>query len=336
MAKEKRLGKGLEALLGRVAGVSETAEQGTFQEPSHEAELPRDADADWILQQRLASHTPSAIDIMLIDRNPYQPRLDFDETELDQLAESLQTHGLLQPIVVRKVGDRFQIIAGERRFRAALRAGWGEVLVHCLSVDDRQMVELALTENVQRKDLNAIEKATAFARYLEVYGGTHEELAKRLELDRSTVTNLLRLLDLPQQIQEAVQKGHLTQGHVRALLPLEEWEQVEVAGRIQTEGWSVRKTEQFVRELVESGQSLGESGVELQVVGRDGNKRLVVRQSEQVLQLEQDFRDCLGGLKIKLTQANDKGKGKLVVSFANHAEFERIYALFCQSNRKAG
>jgi ParB family chromosome partitioning protein len=283
---------------------------------------------------------------MLIDRNPYQPRQEFDETELEQLAQSLIVHGLLQPIVVRKVGERFQIIAGERRFRAAMRAGWNEVPVHCLTVDDREMIELALTENLQRKDLNAIEKAVSFANYLETYGGTHEELAKRLELDRSTVTNLLRLLDLPQKLQDAVRKEKLTQGHVRALLPLEEWEQIETAERIQSESWNVRETERYVRELIETGQPNNSDGSNdskdvWQIVDQNGNKqpvnRLSMKQSEQVMQLEQDFRERLGGVQVKLTQSNEKGKGKLVISFANHAEFEQIYTAICQSyqNNKA-
>ncbi|MDR2755219.1 MAG: ParB/RepB/Spo0J family partition protein [Planctomycetaceae bacterium] len=339
MTKGKRLGRGLEALLGRVGGGEQELGQSEVYS-SGSSTSGSEVDADWMLQQRLVSQTPHSIDITLIDRNPYQPRQEFDETELEQLAQSLFLHGLLQPIVVRKVGERFQIIAGERRFRAAMRVGWNEVPVHCLTVGDREMIELALTENIQRKDLNAIEKAISFANYLETYGGTHEELAKRLELDRSTVTNLLRLLDLPQKLQEAVQKEKLTQGHVRALLPLEEWEQIETAERIQSESWSVRETERYVRELIEAGQSNG-SKEAWQIVDQNGNKQPInrsgIQQSEQVMQLEQDFREQLGGVQVKLTQSNEKGKGKLVISFANHAEFEQIYAAICRNyqNNKA-
>ncbi|MDR2115582.1 MAG: ParB/RepB/Spo0J family partition protein [Planctomycetaceae bacterium] len=345
VTKGKRLGRGLEALLGRVGG-----EEHELDQPEISSSVPSNSgsevDADWMLQQRLASQTPHSIDIMLIDRNPYQPRLEFDEAELEQLAQSLIVHGLLQPIVVRKVGERFQIIAGERRFRAAMRAGWSEVPVHCLTVGDREMIELALTENMQRKDLNAIEKAISFANYLETYGGTHEELAKRLELDRSTVTNLLRLLDLPQKLQDAVRKEKLTQGHVRALLPLEEQEQIEAAERIQLESWSVRETERYVRELIENGQpndfnDSNNSKDGWQIVDQNGNKQPINRpgsqQSEQIIQLEQDFRERLGGVQVKLTQSNEKGKGKLVISFTNHAEFEQIYAVICRNyqNSKA-
>jgi ParB family chromosome partitioning protein len=322
MAKEKRLGRGLEALLGRISNEPDNAET-----LDHLGETGTDR------QGVLASQPSNTVDVMLIDRNPFQPRQEFDVTELDQLAASLQEHGLLQPIVVRNVGERFQIIAGERRFRAAMRAGWSEVPVQCRAVDDRQMIELALTENIQRKDLNAIEKAISFANYLETYGGTHEELAKRLELDRSTVTNLLRLLDLPKELQDAVMKEKLTQGHVRALLPLKKPQQVEIAAQIQAEGWTVRETERYVHELVENGSSSPPKGDNWNVIGQNGDKFPVNQSSEQVNQLEQDFRERLGGMKVKLTQTNEKGKGKLVISFANHAEFERIYAIICKSGK---
>ncbi len=331
MAKEKRLGRGLEALLGRIGGGN--SEQQTFDlQPE---DVPQAADADWMLQQQLASQSPNSVEILLIDRNPYQPRQEFDEAELDQLAASLETHGLLQPIVVRNVGERFQLIAGERRFRAARRAGWSEIPVHVLEVDDRQMAELALTENVQRKDLNAIEKATAFARYLEMYGGTHEELAKRLELDRSTVTNLLRLLDLPQKLQESVRKGTLTQGHVRALLPLENHEQIEVAARAQQEDWSVRDTEKFVRDLIETGETLEQHDLNKEswnVVDTEGTSRPVEKPSDQIRQLEDEIRQRLG-MKVKLSQTDKNGKGKLVISFANHAEFDRLYQSLCRPEK---
>ncbi len=341
MAKERRLGRGLEALLGSIAGpepFDHTASVPT------ESSVPLESDTDWLLQQRLANNVPGKVDILKIDCNPFQPRLDFVEAELDALAQNLETHGMLQPIVVRKMDDannaaneRYQIIAGERRFRAATRAGWSEVPVHCVDVDDRQMIELALTENLQRKDLNAIEKARSFSKYLETYGGTHEELGRRLGFDRSTIANLIRLLDLATDVQEAVQRGELSQGHARALLPLEAWEQVEIAQQILAEGWSVRTTERYVQDLLD-GLSEGRPAQATQggawnVIGQDGKRRPAAVQSEQIMRLEQDFRACLGGMKVKLTQANEKGKGKLVIAFSDHAEFERIYAAICENPR---
>jgi ParB family chromosome partitioning protein len=154
------------------------------------------------------------------------------------------------------------------------------------------------------------------------------------------VTNLLRLRSLPQQIQDAVCQEQLTSGHARALLPLHdwEWEQIEIAAKIQHEGWSVRETEQFVKELLETGQAEmpRNKGQNWRVVGEDGKTRAIRGQSEQVQQLEEEFRHYLGGMKVKLVQTNEKGKGKLVISFANHAEFEHLYAALCKPQRVAG
>ena len=193
--EKRRLGRGLESLLGRIGGGA-SPETGTLNIIEKSTSEEQQAAAE--------KKIDNSIDVMKIEPNPFQPRKVFDEMELEQLAQSLQSHGLLSPIAVRQVGERYQIIAGERRFRAALRLGWSEMPVQIYEADDQQMAELALTENIQRKDLNAIEKATSFANYLEMYGGTHEELAKRLEIDRSTVTNLLRLLKLPKELQDAV------------------------------------------------------------------------------------------------------------------------------------
>jgi len=323
VANGKRLGRGLESLLGRIGGGS----------PSESEPIST------IEEQAIPAN--NKIDMMKIVPNPYQPRKVFDESELEQLAQSLDVHGLLQPITVRQVGGQYQIIAGERRFRAAMRMGWSEIPAEVRhDVDDQQMAELALTENIQRKDLNAIEKATAFANYLQTYQGTtHEELANRLHINRSTVTNLLRLLDLPQQLQDVVCQEQLTSGHVRALLPLEhEWEQMEIAAKIQAEGWSVRETEKFVQNFLQTGEAVSPKNPvqDWNIVGQDGETRAVSEKSEQIRQLENVFRQHLGGLKVKLVQTNDKGKGKLVISFANHAEFEHVYAAVCKSNRAAG
>jgi len=320
----KRLGRGLEALLGGIGNFSEPEPVGIVEHR----------------QAHLEQASSNKIDITKIEPNPFQPRKFFDEAELEQFAQSIQTQGLLQPITLRQVGERYQIIAGERRFRAALRLGWSEIPAQVLEKDDRQMAELALTENIQRKDLNAIEKATSFTNYLETFGGTHEELAKRLEIDRSTVSNLLRLLSLPKEIQDAVNQNQLSPGHARALLPLHEWEweQIGIAEKVQAEGWSVRETEKFVQDLLQTGQAEDPKRKEQKwnVVGEDGETRAVSRQSEHVQQLESEFRHYLGGVKVKLTQTNEKGKGKLVISFANHAEFEHIYNTLRQPNRAVG
>ncbi|HBT76769.1 MAG TPA: chromosome partitioning protein ParB [Planctomycetaceae bacterium] len=326
MTREKRLGRGLEALLGKVAASEQKSDSGNY-ETAYAPTLKgvhRSDDPEWALQQSLAHRAPGRIDIMLVDVNPYQPRKEFADAELDSLAESLQTHGMLQPLVVRKTGDRYQLIAGERRFRAALRAAWTEIPVHVLNVDDRQMAELALTENLQRVDLNAIEKANAFARYLDVYGGTHEELAKRLEIDRSSVSNLLRLLELPPEIQAALNQGLVSFGHVRALLSLPAPQQIDISKRIAREGWSVRQTEQFVKEIAEWNERGAEFGGE-----RPGPEKKTPEKSVHLEALEQEFRNRLG-TKVKLSLTDGKGKGKITIPFSSNDEFERLYKMLCR------
>src|SRR3954452_828595 len=214
---KRRLGRGLEALLGR--------DEGGFEPGSFD-------------QSELAY---LAVD--QIDPNPFQPRRQFDPAEIAALADSLRQHGMLQPILVRSVHDRYQLIAGERRLRASLEAQLHEVPARVLDLDDQRVSELAMVENLQREDLNALEKATAFRDYLDTYGGTQEELAGRLGLDRSTVSNLLRLLELPSEIQDAVRVKRITQGHARALLGLDDAShQLEACQRIIAESLTVRQT----------------------------------------------------------------------------------------------
>jgi ParB family chromosome partitioning protein len=257
--------------------------------------------------------------IELIEHNPDQPRQDFDAEAGRQLAESIAEHGLLQPVVVRRVQDHYQLVAGQRRLEAARQAGWIDVPVRVVEADDRQAAELAIVENLQRKDLNAMEKAASFQRYLERYGCTQEDLARRLKLDRSTIANLIRLLELPQAVQEAVRQGKLTQGHARALLPLgEEREQIEFCRRVQEEGLNVRQTEEAVQQAIAAADR-GPLGL----VERGGSESRPQRaRDEHLAALEQEFRSVLG-LRVKITH-NAKGRGKLVIHFADHEEFQRL------------
>jgi ParB family chromosome partitioning protein len=147
-----------------------------------------------------------------IDPNPFQPRRQFSADEIASLADSLRQHGMLQPVLVRAVGMRYELIAGERRLRASIEAQIHEVPARVLVLDDQRVFELAMVENLQREDLNAIDKATAFREYLSRYGGTQEELAARLSVDRSTLSNLIRLLELPPEILDAVRAREITQG----------------------------------------------------------------------------------------------------------------------------
>ncbi len=344
MTRERRLGRGLEALLSRTGNASHAGQPAPSeaQDSATAAELSyggapegqaglndASAQAGEAREQRCTdagqlSSSPPRLEIRLIDSNPFQPRQEFDEVELGELAASLASHGLLQPVVVRRMKDRYQLIAGERRLRAAAKAGWNDVPVQVVEADDRQVAELVIVENVQRKDLNPLEKAGSFQRYLKQYGGTQEELASRLNLDRSTIANLIRLLELPSTVQDAIRQGGITQGHARALLPLgDEREQVAFCGRIQKEGMSVRQTEALIQETIDKADA-----EPLRLVGRDGNRRRVPRQeSEHIAALEQEFRAALG-LKVKLTH-NARGRGRLVIQFSDHEDFNRLREHIC-------
>ena len=316
MSRERRLGRGLEALLGRAWEDPEAAPaqlQAAVELPADER-ITRDANGQvWL-------------NCDAIERNPYQPRQTFDEAEIADLADSIRAHGILQPLVVRASGEGFELIAGERRLRAALAADWRQVPVQIRDVDDRQMAEIAIVENVQRKDLNAIEKGESFQRYLDQYQCTQEELAARVQVDRSTVANLIRLLELPAKVKQMVQEGAITQGHARALLPLgDEQEQIDFAARIKKEGMSVRATEQGVQERIHSLD-----GNELRVVDADGVSRPVAKpRNEQIASLEQELRTALG-TKVDLSQTA-KGRGKFTIHFKSHEEFQRLRQLLTAS-----
>ena len=189
MEKKSRLGRGLDSLLSNG--------------PNHGEAGPSVAQAEVSLDQ--------------IQHNPYQPRKTFDDEELAALSNSIRTHGVLQPLVVRQVGNQYQLIAGERRFRAAQAAGLSAVPIRVVDFNDQQVLEAALVENIHRTDLNPIEKAQGFKEYLDRFQMTHEQLAARLGLARPTITNLVSLLELAPEIQDAVRTGQVTLGHAKIL-----------------------------------------------------------------------------------------------------------------------
>jgi ParB family chromosome partitioning protein len=269
-------------------------------------------------------HGPGRVNVRLIDSNPAQPRQEFDPDEMQSLAESLATHGLLQPVVVRRRNDRYQLVAGERRLRAAIQAGWTDVPVNVVEADDREVAELAIIENLQRKDLNPLEKAASFQKYLDQYGCTQEDLAGRLKLDRSTIANLIRLLELPEAVQEAIRRGQITQGHARALLPLgDEREQTNFCERIQREGLNVRQTEALVQETIDQADREPLTTVEL-----SGRPTHAARpKNEHIAALEHEFHAALG-MHVKISH-NARGRGKAIIHFRNHEEFERLKKHIC-------
>ena len=310
MNNQRRLGRGLEALLGRPLGAIDDVQQGGPEQAN---------DAQEGLWQ---------IHVYEIENNPFQPRRDFDESAIDELCASLHEHGMIQPLVVRRHGDRYQLIAGERRLRAAIKAGWQHVPAQVREADDRQMSEIAIVENLQRKDLNALEKAVSFQQYLERYGCTQEDLAGRLKIDRSTIANLIRLLELPEAIQQSIRSGTLTPGHARALLPLgDEREQLAFAQRIQEESLSVRAIEELVQQTIHQADR-----EPLVVVGTDEPRaRAVRRSSDQAAALEQELRSALG-TKVAIKQ-RAAGRGQIVIHFSSAEEFERLRDMLCEPAR---
>ncbi len=226
--KPRRLGRGLEALIG---GNVSTRADLVAPLPAQQNEL-----------HRLA--------LTRIRPNPFQPRRDFPEAELAELRASLQASGMLQPVVVRPAGDVFELISGERRFRAASQLGWVEIPALVREADQRTMLTLALIENLQRTDLNAVEEARGYQRLQEEFQLTHQQISEAVGKDRSTVTNLLRLLTLPDTVQTLLEHGQLSIGHAKALLALPTHRAIsELATEVVAEGLSVRETERRVRTL---------------------------------------------------------------------------------------
>jgi ParB family chromosome partitioning protein len=265
-----------------------------------------------------AADNQSDIHVELIERNPFQPRADFDQAALNELADSIRQHGVLQPLLVRQVGEMYQLVAGERRWIAAKKAGLETVPCRVLELSDQQVCEVSLEENLKRQDLNVLEKAAAFQDYLTRFQCVPEELARRLSLDRSTVVNMIRLLELPEAVKVLVRNGELSASHAKALLSLPEEHQIGLTAMILKEGWSVRKTEEAVRALQQNSDTIPFPGPD--AGGESRPKASAV--TNHILSLQDQLRDLLGAkVEIKL-----KGKeaGKIVIEFASNDEFEAL------------
>lgn len=251
-----------------------------------------------------------------IRHNPYQPRKRFDEDELKALTESVRTHGVLQPLVVRQVGDEFQLIAGERRLRAARDAGLSEVPVHLVTFDDQQVFEAALVENIQRSDLNPIEKAQGFKEYLDKFGLTQEQLGAKLGLDRTTISNLLGLLNLHPEVQDAVRFGQISLGHAKVLKGVTDTDrQVQFCRDTIMKNYSVHALELVVKQqrLEAAGQAS---------TAEPAEPRPAVEKTAHVKGIEDDLRQRLSTrVEIKVKA---KDKGQIVIGFDTNDDFERI------------
>lgn len=252
------------------------------------------------------------LDITQIQPNPKQPRTDIDEAAIAELADSISKVGLLQPIIVRPYGEGYQIIAGERRWRAAKVAGLDRVPVRMLTADDTSSLEIALIENLQREDLNSIEEARGYRRLLTDYQMTQAELADKVSKSRSAITNALRLLDLPEEVQELVYQGKLTAGHARAILSVpDEALRLKLAAKLAEEGLSVREAENLAR-LFAAGQS-------------ERAPRPILPKSFKVV--ARKLRTVLG-TNVRVKQ-NDK-KGKIEIEFHGEEDLERIFRMLTE------
>lgn len=263
------------------------------------------------------SSTINEIAIEQIEANPNQPRREFDEDALQELANSIREIGIVQPITLRQIDDnRFQIVAGERRWRASQLAGLKALPAYIRTISDESVMEMALVENIQREDLNAIEIALAYRQLVEKTGMTQEKVAERVGKKRTTVANFLRLLNLPAQVQMSLQKKDIDMGHARALLSLDSPSlQIKVFKEIIKNKYSVRKVEEIVQQL-KNGESLSTS------------KK--VANGESTLPKEYEtYRERLqtwSGQKVSLT-CNNNGKGKITIPFASEEELARIINL---------
>ena len=273
-------------------------------------------DADEIETQKGATE----IDINLIDANPWQPRSEFDDEKLEELANSIKSVGIIQPIVLRPIGERYQIVAGERRFRAAQKAGLTQVIAHVREIDDDKMLEIALIENIQRSDLNPIEEALSYQRLIDECHVTQEEVASRVGKNRSTITNFLRLLKLPAEVQEGLRRRDITMGHARALINIEdEATQIMLYQQAVEYGYSVRRIEELVSEYKDRAD-------DDQSQNTDDEKKKKPSLAGEYVALKNQLSEKFGA-KVKFQRA-DSGKGKITIPFSSDADLERIISLF--------
>ena len=269
--------------------------------------------------QTAGSSNICEVSIEKIHPNPNQPRRDFDDDSLQELANSIRQIGIIQPITLRDMGDEtYTIIAGERRWRASQRAGLTHIPAYIRTVDDENMMEMALVENIQRQDLSALEIALAYQHLMEQYNLTQEQLSDKVGKNRATVANYLRLLKLPAPIQMALKKREIDMGHARALLALNDPKaQLEVFNEFKKDKISVRKIEEMVKELSQGGSVKNKEGKRIRQKGSNLSSEYGALRTS----LSKFFQT-----KVQLTCA-ETGKGKITIPFANEEELEHIIAI---------
>lgn len=284
MQKKKALGRGLDAILV----------------DTHTADT---SDTNGVTMVRISDVEPNAA----------QPRKAFDSEELEALSESISLYGMIQPITVRMVGSMYQIVTGERRWRAARMAGLSEVPVIVIVADDKKAAELALVENIQRSDLNPIEEALGFSALIEEYGLTQEETAKRIGKSRSAVTNALRLLNLPDSVRKMIESGDLSTGHAKVLLGISDTATLEKAAvQVVSRDLSVRDTEKLVKKIEETAN--------------ESEEPKVVRDVDHTRALEVLVEKALG----RTIKINEKGKNHAItIGYSDNEDLEKLLKLLC-------
>ena len=260
------------------------------------------------------------IEIDLIQPGEQQPRTSFDEAKLEELAQSIRASGIIQPLLVRRRGGRFELVAGERRWRAAQLAGLGRVPAIVREIPDENLLELALIENIQRQELNAIEEANAYRRLIESLGLTQEEVATRVGRDRTFITNYLRILKLPNEIQSLLEQEKLTFGHARALLGVPDPQlQRRFAQRICKHNWSVRETESRIRTLTREQQA---SSAPAPPRPADPNVRAAEAKLRRRL-----------GTQVRIVSAKSGTAGRIEIEFYSAEDLNRLYDLLVTSEQ---
>ena len=287
MAKKNALGRGLDALI----------------------------DTSNVKNSENTVNQPNEIDIELIDTNPNQPRSEFDEEALNELSASIKELGLIQPITVRSLDNgRYQLISGERRLRASKLAGITKIPAYIRNANDQEMLEMALVENIQREDLNAVEIAISYQRLLDECNLTQEELSQRVGKKRATISNYIRLLNLPVKIQSGLKENKISMGHARALLSIEDEDtRLMIYDQIIKYDFSVRKVEEIVRQLNSDGDEI------------KAKKEKNSTKIDDYVQLQAHLSNCFA-TEVEFKR-NSKGKGKIIIPFKNDADLERIIAL---------
>ncbi|MDM8519552.1 ParB/RepB/Spo0J family partition protein [Anaerolineales bacterium HSG6] len=284
MTKKRGLGKGLGALISTSTVTKPASSAGSIDVPTHQ-----------------------------ISPNPHQPRQSMDQTALQELADSITKHGLIQPLIVTQIGSTYQLIAGERRWRACQLAGIDEVPVIVKEATSQEMLELALVENIQRADLNPLEEATSYSQLISEFGLTQEAVSEQVGKSRTAVANTIRLLNLPNEAQQALITGKISSGHARALLSLKRTDhQLEVMAQVVNLGLTVRQTEQMVKQIIK-GESIAPKPPPTKKSRWTPQDRNLVQQFESTL-----------GTKVELSRTDDD-RGKIVIHFYSDDDLQTIF-----------